>query len=115
MRLPCRAKNKWSIMFSLVPPPNTLARFRALALDEASRIQDFMRLLMKPRNGQAWTAEDRIALRAHLRRAAQALPILGLFSLPMGSLLLAVLAFTLDRRHRNRRDLPHDTKEEERA
>ena len=98
----------------LVLPSNFL-RLRALALDEVSRIQDFMRLLMKPRNGQVWNAEDRIALRAHLKRAAHTLPILGLFSLPMGGLLLAALAFALDRRHKNRLTPPQETKEEERA
>ncbi len=99
----------------LVLPANPLPRFRAMALDEVSRFQDFMRLLMKPRNGQAWTTEDRAALRAHLKRAAQTLPILGLFSLPLGSLLLAALAFTLDRRRRSRSALPQETKKEERV
>ena len=66
-----------------------------------------MQLLMKPRNGMPWTAEDRIALRLHLKRLAQTLPILGLFSLPGGSFLLPLLALFLDRRkERNRRTIP---------
>lgn len=96
-------------------PPNPLPRFRALALDEVCRIQEFMRLLMKRRNGVAWTAEDRIALRRYLRRAARTLPVLGLFTLPLGSFLLPLLAFILDRRQKSRTAQSREVNEKEQA
>ena len=57
-----------------------------------------MLILMKPRNGVPWSEADRAALRGHLKRMARALPLLGIFALPGGSLLLPVLALALDRR-----------------
>jgi hypothetical protein len=75
-----------------------LDTLRTLARDEASRAQGFMLLLMKPRNGEPWTKEDRRALRLHLRHLARTLPMLGVFALPGGSLLLPLLAYFLDRR-----------------
>ena len=77
-------------------------RVKVLVLQEAAHIQGFMRLLMKPRNGLPWSREDRTALRAHLKRLGLKLPALALFALPAGSLLLAALAFFLDRRRGRR-------------
>ena len=77
-------------------------RVKVLVLQEAAHIQGFMRLLMKPRNGLPWSREERTALRAHLKRLGLKLPALALFALPAGSLLLAALAFFLDRRRGRR-------------
>jgi hypothetical protein len=69
---------------------------------EMSHAQGLTQLLMKPRNGMPWSAEDKAALRAHLRRIAKALPAFGIFSLPGGTVLLPLLAALLDRRKRHR-------------
>jgi hypothetical protein len=88
-------------------PPTVLASLKASIFREVRQAQGFMNLLMKPRNGMPWTTEDRSALHMHLRRLAQTLPILGLFSLPGGSVLLPLLALFLDRRkERNRKAFP---------
>ena len=88
-------------------PPNILSSLKVAILREVHQIQGFMQLLMKPRNGMPWSAEDKLALHLHLKRVAQTLPILGLFSLPGGSLLLPLLALFLDRRRqRNRKTIP---------
>jgi hypothetical protein len=83
-----------------------LARLKATMLQNVSHIQEFMQLLMKPRNGMPWSAEDKAALRCHLRLIAKALPAFGVFSLPGGMLLLPLLAIFLDRRRMRRRALP---------
>ena len=79
-----------------------LTRFKAMLLEQATHAHGFMRLLMKPRNGQPWSAEDKAALRFHLKRFAEVLPALGVFSLPGGALLLPLLAWYLDRRRARR-------------
>ena len=94
-----------------------LSRLKATILQDVSHIQGFMQLLMKPRNGMPWSAEDKAALRFHLRHIARALPAFGIFSLPGGMLLLPLLSLFLDRRrmrrnaqlasaHNRRSDLP---------
>lgn len=66
------------------------------------RVQDFVRVLMKPRNGQPWTFEDRAFLRAGLRTLARWAPGFLLFLLPGGFPLLAAYAWLLDRRRARR-------------
>lgn len=85
-----------------MPLPLVLSEFKAIILTEISHIQGFMQLLMKPRNGMPWSAEDRSAILGHLKHLARSLPVLVIFTLPGGSLLLPLLAWFLDRRkHRN--------------
>lgn len=80
-----------------------IARQRTLVLREAEQLQGFMALLMKRRNAQGpWTREEIALLKAHVRRLSLYLPALVLFALPGGSLLLPLLAWTLDRRRRRR-------------
>jgi hypothetical protein len=90
-----------------------LARLRATILHNVSHIQEFMRLLMKPRNGMPWSAEDKAALRCQLRQMAKALPAFGVFSLPGGMFLLPLLAIILDRRRMRRKALPAATPEKQ--
>jgi hypothetical protein len=78
--------------------PALLLKLKAMTLAEISHIQGFMQLLMKPRNGKPWSAEDKSAILFHLRHLARSLPVLAIFSLPGGSLLLPLLAWFLDRR-----------------
>ncbi|MDX9714094.1 MAG: LETM1 domain-containing protein [Dissulfurispiraceae bacterium] len=58
-----------------------------------------MQLLMKHRNtGAAWTREEKIVIRQHIKNISKIIPILIIFLLPGGSLLLPFLAEVLDRR-----------------
>lgn len=76
---------------------------KALIVQEASRIQGFMKLLMKQVNGsEKWTREERLEIRSHLRHLSLYIPVLFIFCLPLGSLLIPVLAETLDRRSMRR-------------
>ena len=71
------------------------------------QVQGLMPLLMKPRNGQRWTPEDRAQIRAHLRRIFTLGPLLLVFLLPGSSLTLLLLAWWLDRRRiRRQGDAP---------
>jgi hypothetical protein len=63
-----------------------------------SRLEGFVRVLMKPRNGQPWSPQDRLLLRAEMRAAARWVPAFLVFLLPGGMLLLPVYAWALDRR-----------------
>ena len=70
-------------------------------LHEILQIRGLMPLLMKPRNKQLWTPEDREELRVHLRRLSGISPYLLVLALPGSFLLVPALAWWLDRR-RNR-------------
>ncbi|HEY3302285.1 MAG TPA: hypothetical protein VGL70_01980 [Candidatus Binatia bacterium] len=78
-------------------------RLRAAILREALEIRGFMRLLTKRRNtGERWTKEERAEIKAHLKSLSQTVPVLLVFSLPGGSLLIPLLALALDRRKKRR-------------
>lgn len=72
-------------------------------LQEILHVRGLMPLLMKQRNEQMWTPEDKAELRVHLRRLSGISPYLVVLALPGSFLMLPVLAWWLDRR-RNR---PH--------
>ncbi len=55
-------------------------------------------ILMKPRNGQSWTQEERMELRSHLGRLSRLSPYLVLVVMPGGFFMLSVFAWWLDRR-----------------
>ena len=78
--------------------PAILLQLKAMGRKDLYHIQGFMQILMKPRNGERWTPGDKIAIRAHLKSLASTLPLLLVFTLPGGSLLLPLLAWHLDRR-----------------
>lgn len=65
-------------------------------------------ILMKQRNGQRWTAEERAQLRGHFNRLSQLSPYLVLVVMPGGFLMLPVFAWWLDRR---RLRVAHRTKQ----
>ncbi len=76
-----------------------IASHRNSILPHVLAIQGLMRLLMKVRNtGEPWTAEEQREIRHHLWSIARLVPILILFILPGGLLLLPILAEVLDRR-----------------
>ncbi len=101
--------------------PSRIARFRSASvivyrsirdlterekkhlLQEILQVRGLMPLLMKQRNKQLWTPEDRAELRIHLRRLSTISPYLVVLVLPGSFLMLPALAWWLDRR-RNR---PH--------
>ena len=76
---------------------------RKRILAEILQVQGLMPLLMKPRNGQRWTQEDRAQLRAHLRRIFALSPLLLVLVIPGSFLALLFLAWWLDRRRMRRR------------
>ncbi|HUO43744.1 MAG TPA: hypothetical protein VMT94_02385 [Burkholderiales bacterium] len=79
------------------------AREKRFLLNEILQIKGLMPLLMKQRNKQRWTTEERLELRAHLRRLSNLSPYLVVMVLPGSFLMLPALAWWLDRRRgRNR-------------
>jgi len=76
-------------------------REKKYLLNEILQVRGLMPLLMKPRNKQRWTPEDRAALRVHLRRLSNISPYLVVIVMPGSFLILPALAWWLDRR-RNR-------------
>jgi len=76
---------------------------RDLILHETQQIRDFFRLLMKPRNtGVKWTGEEIRHIKSHLKHLSLSIPILIIFTLPFGLVLLPILAEVLDRRKKSR-------------
>jgi len=65
---------------------------------EFSQVKGLMPLLMKPRNQQHWTAEDRAQMTHHLRRLSRVSPYLVVLVMPGGFIMLPALAWWLDRR-----------------
>jgi len=70
---------------------------------EIVKVRGLMPLLMKPRNGERWTGDERAALQDQLRALAHLSPYLMLLLLPGSFVALPLLAWWLDRR-RQRRD-----------
>ncbi|MGH8641163.1 MAG: hypothetical protein ACRET6_05600 [Burkholderiales bacterium] len=79
------------------------AREQQHLTSEIVKVRGLMSLLMKQRNTQRWTHEERRELAAHLRRLSTISPYLVVLALPGGLLVLPALAWWLDRRrNRNR-------------
>ena len=78
-------------------------RERARLRAEIARIPGLMALLMKPRNGERWTAEERMLLRTQLRGLGTIGLYLGTLAIPGTILTLPLLAWYLDRRIERRR------------
>ena len=76
------------------------ARERKFLLAEIAQVKGLMPLLMKPRNKQKWSAEDRAELRAHLVRLSHISPYIAIMILPGSIVMLPVLAWWLDRRRK---------------
>jgi uncharacterized Tic20 family protein len=64
-----------------------------------------MPVLMKKRNKQVWTREDKAEIRAHLVRLSKLSPYLVVLVMPGGLVMLPILAWWLDRR-RGKRQVP---------
>lgn len=80
---------------------------------EIMRIPGLMNLLMRPRNGERWSVEDRAQLKAQLR----GLGIVGLYlatlAIPGTTITLPLLAWWLDRRRYHREPLTADMLDKE--
>ena len=65
---------------------------------EMVKTRGLMPVLMKRRNKQQWSAEDKAEIRAHLSRLSRLSPYLVILVMPGGFAILPVLAWWLDRR-----------------
>jgi len=80
-----------------------LIKNRAFILQEVLAVKGLMQLLMKSRNtGQPWTKDEKKEIKKHLRSISQMVPVIVVFLLPGGTLLLPFLAEVLDRRKKRR-------------
>jgi hypothetical protein len=77
---------------------STMEREKKHMLSEIVKVKGLMPLLMKPRNGQNWTDQDKIELMDHLKRLSDLSPYFAASFLPGGFFMLPVLAWWLDRR-----------------
>ena len=77
------------------------AREKQHLIGEIAQVRGLMPLLMKPRNKQSWSADDKAQLAQHLKRLSRISPYLVVLVMPGGLLALPALAWWLDRR-RNR-------------
>jgi hypothetical protein len=77
-------------------------RERRHLVSELSQVRGLMPLLMKPRNKQKWSAEDRRELATHMRRLQRMSPYIVIFVMPGGFAMLPALAWWLDRRRGQR-------------
>ena len=74
-------------------------RLKKAVLREVLAVRGLMQLLMKRRNTKvAWTKDEKAKIQMYLKSLSKTVPMLLLFSLPGGSLLLPLLALALDRR-----------------
>ncbi len=73
-------------------------RERQRLVKEFSQVSGLMPLLMKPRNKQQWTRDDKAQLTVHLKRLSALSPYLVVLVMPGGLLVLPALAWWLDRR-----------------
>jgi len=78
------------------------ARERRHVLAEMEQVHGLKPLLMRHRNGEVWTPEDRVKLVQELRSLAGLSPYLLPVLLPGGILFLPLLAWWLDRRRTHR-------------
>jgi hypothetical protein len=81
-----------------------IAKNKELIFSEAQHFQGFLHLLFKPRNTDLpWTKEEKEQIKSYLKRMSFYVPVLIIFILPGGSLMLPFLAEVLDRRKTRRR------------
>lgn len=78
-------------------------REKKYLVTELSQVKGLMPLLMKRRNKQRWSVEDRKALAVHMRRLRDVSPYIVVFAMPGGLAMLPVLAWWLDRRRGQKR------------
>lgn len=68
-------------------------------MKEILEVRGLMHLLMKNRDtGRSWTGEEKKEIKAHLKNISKVVPVVTIFLLPGGSLLLPFLVEVLDKR-----------------
>jgi hypothetical protein len=77
-------------------------RERDHVLRTVLKAKGLMPLLMKQRNGDRWTADERQELKDQLNALSQISPYLVVLAVPGSMLMLPVLAWWLDRRRSGR-------------
>lgn len=85
---------------------DTTKRERDYLIREFAQVTGLMPLLMKRRNSQPWTAEDKAQLAKLLKRLSHLSPYIAVIVLPGGLLMLPALAWWLDRRRNGTRSGP---------
>lgn len=91
-------RNCWAVMRSAEEGQRRYIR------EELSQARGLLPLLMKRRNGERWSAEERELLLRDLRALSRLSPYLVPLLMPGGVLLLPVLAWWLDHRRHRRKD-----------
>lgn len=80
-----------------------IGRNRDIILHEARFINGFLHILFKRRNtGEKWSGGEKKQLRRGVKHLSACIPILLVFMLPGGMLLLPILVNFLDRRYNSR-------------
>jgi hypothetical protein len=80
-----------------------MARERMRVRAKILSVHGLMPLMMKPRNGQRWTRQDRVEIVAHLRMLTTISPYFILFAFPGAFWLLPMTAWWLDQRRQKRK------------
>lgn len=90
-------------------PPKAVRRAMELAererrflVAEMVKTKGLLPVLMKRRNKQRWTSQDKAEIRAHLERLSKLSPYLVVVVMPGGFAILPALAWWLDRRRQKR-------------
>lgn len=80
-----------------------LTKNKELIFSETRQVNGFMKLLMKQKNtGAEWTKTEKDQLKKYLQHMALYIPVLFIFLLPLGMLLIPIMAEILDRRKASR-------------
>ena len=77
---------------------------RAHIRSELFQVRGLIPILMKPRNGEKWSKEDREILLRDLRSLSHLSPYLIPLLMPGGVFMLPILAWWLDLRRKGRRN-----------
>lgn len=77
-------------------------RERRFLVAEMVKTKGLLPVLMKRRNKQKWTAQDKKEIREHLQRLSKLSPYLVVAVMPGGFAILPALAWWLDRRRQRR-------------
>jgi hypothetical protein len=70
--------------------------------DELNQARGLIPLLMKHRNGQQWSSDERATLLRDLRALSNLSPYLIPLLMPGGIFMLPLVAYWMDRRHKGR-------------
>ncbi len=81
----------------------TIEREKNSLIFELVQVKGLMPLIMKKRNRERWTEQDKGELVAHFKRLSRISPYVAVVVIPGGLALLPVLAWWLDQRRVRRK------------